>query len=218
MPALLKVFNYVSISLYKEAKMKNLKLAVLAALLFNTSVYAADELTKNAVRHDDDLNRTYKSVLALLDSHQKTAIKKAQLKWISYRDDVCEFEGKLKKSEHWIESQISNPVQIACISRLTLNRTKELNQYIDLLGGDSNGYVVVSVEVNDHGMAIKPRIEESTLQDNYNWRAMRAALSAIYHPGVKGRTKQRYSVQYFRQQDSVNDRISNIKNKLQDIK
>jgi len=91
------------------------------------------EVVQNAIQDDKKLNYAYQESINLLDKEQKIKLKNAQLLWIKYRDSLCEFEDTLLISEHWIEEKNSNSKALECISRLSIVRTKELNEYTRLV-------------------------------------------------------------------------------------
>lgn len=102
---------------------------VLCILIIIPFICSAKEPIKNAIKYDNQLNIAYKNAIKQLSKNQKTKLKKAQRLWIKYRNAICEFEGDLPNKGHWIEDDISNSQSLKCISRLSIARTKELNEY-----------------------------------------------------------------------------------------
>jgi hypothetical protein len=141
--------------------------------------------------------------LVLLNDTQKLALRNAQRLWIKYRDAICDFEGNMFKAEHWIEDVISNPKSLKCISRLSLTRTKELNKYSELLGDEPKGYVIISFIVDERGRAKDAKVEESTLEELHNRKAIMDVLISIYPKSVvdgvyiNKRSKHRFGIEDF---------------------
>ena len=112
--------------------MKKLSMIIISTLVISTCCYAED-ITKDAIHLDNKLNASYKNIMSLLASEQKSKLRDAQRLWIKYRDAACDFEAGISKNQHWIEKDVSKSKAIECISRLSAVRTKELNKYIDSL-------------------------------------------------------------------------------------
>jgi len=108
--------------------MRKLRNIILLLVMIPHLTYAED-LTKNAIQHDYELNVAYKNVMKTLNEEQKEKLRDAQRLWIRYRDASCDFENIALKDGHWIEEDISNSKSLECISRLSVIRTKELNRY-----------------------------------------------------------------------------------------
>ncbi|RHW74573.1 lysozyme inhibitor LprI family protein [Colwellia sp. RSH04] len=139
---------------------------------------SAGDLVKSAIQHDEQLNIAYKNTVKILNKNQIKKLKKAQLLWIRYRDAVCEFESDLPKKGHWIKSNIADSNSLECISRLSAERTKELDLYSKLIGSSKkdirNDQIIIGKSIlNDknamhgwlfYGMALKTwpiELEES---------------------------------------------------------
>ena len=158
--------------------------SLLSILIISPCLCLADNLTQNAIQHDNELNIAYKNVIKLLNETQESQIRHAQLIWIKYRDANCEFENNLPNKRHWIEEDISNFITLECISRLSLARTKELNKYYELVGGESKGYVIVSFKVNERGIAEDVKVVESTADEKYSKKSIMRVLTGIYPKNI----------------------------------
>ncbi|MCJ8301390.1 lysozyme inhibitor LprI family protein [Shewanella sp.] len=107
---------------------------IIFILIITPFFCSADDLVKTAIQHDEQLNIAYKNAIPPLNKNQIKKLKKAQLLWIRYRDAICEFESDLPNKGHWIKNNIANSKSLECISRLSVARTKELNDYSKLTG------------------------------------------------------------------------------------
>lgn len=88
---------------------------------------------KSTVEDDTCLNTTYRKALKQLNDAQKIKLIKAQLTWIEYRGAICKFENDLLGNGHIIEGDVSNLKLQKCLSRLNITRTKELEEYYQLV-------------------------------------------------------------------------------------
>jgi uncharacterized protein YecT (DUF1311 family) len=90
-------------------------------------VLAQDDLTEclgaEFAKADQALNKTYRKLSLKLDADSKDLLKKAQLAWISYRDNDCRFESLAVKG-----GQAENTTYISCQTEKTLIRTNELKK------------------------------------------------------------------------------------------
>jgi len=91
------------------------------------NVLAQDALIKclggEFQKADKQLNKVYGELRARLDSDAKEMLKKAQLAWLSYRDNDCEFQAAAAAG-----GQAQNPLFIDCQTKKTLHRTQELKE------------------------------------------------------------------------------------------
>ncbi|MDO9114976.1 MAG: lysozyme inhibitor LprI family protein [Polaromonas sp.] len=78
-------------------------------------------LDKEFVAADKLLNETYKQVMARMDASQKATLKKAQLAWISEKEDKCEKAGVENAGGQLERIQIAE-----CMLRMTEKRTSYL--------------------------------------------------------------------------------------------
>ncbi len=75
---------------------------------------------------DRRLNQVYQQLLPKLPASRRQQLVTAQQAWIRYRDASCNFE----RSE--VEGGSMAPmVQASCLARLTEQRTKDLQQYLE---------------------------------------------------------------------------------------
>ncbi|ALL39848.1 lysozyme inhibitor LprI family protein [Serratia marcescens] len=80
---------------------------------------------------DKELNTAYQKILKLTSGDQKTLLKSAQNKWVSYRDADCKFQ-TYKSSDGTV-----NPMNTAiCLQDKTKQRTQELLSLLNCPEGD----------------------------------------------------------------------------------
>lgn len=72
-------------------------------------------------RADKALNQTYQALRARLDDDARQILKKAQISWLSYRDNDCEFQASAARG-----GTAYLPLHISCMTEKTLHRTTEL--------------------------------------------------------------------------------------------
>lgn len=112
----------------------------LAAILFATAAAADDIDCKNAMSQsamnicadrdfraaDAKLNAAYAKLMAALDDGGfKTKLKTAQRAWIRFRDSECTFDTADNEG-----GSIHPMVYSGCLTRLTKERTKALEQHL----------------------------------------------------------------------------------------
>lgn len=89
------------------------------------TLLAQDELVDCLVaehqKADKALNQTYQALRARLDNDARQILKKAQISWLSYRDNDCEFQASAASG-----GKAYMPLHISCMTEKTLHRTKEL--------------------------------------------------------------------------------------------
>ena len=78
---------------------------------------------------DDELNRVYRKLMAKIgnDEGRKTALKTAQQAWIKYRDANCDFASYLNRG-----GTIEPVIRYNCMTSMTVSRTKELREYLEV--------------------------------------------------------------------------------------
>ncbi len=74
---------------------------------------------------DEKLNRVYQKVFSKLSSPHKSALKKAQRAWISYRDLACHSYGLAAEGGTMQAMLVNN-----CLAEVTNQRTKLLEQQV----------------------------------------------------------------------------------------
>ncbi|MBL4815154.1 MAG: DUF1311 domain-containing protein [Shewanella sp.] len=149
--------------------MFNLKKLV-CVLIVIPFICSAKDLIKDAIEHDKRLNVTYESTMKLLDKSHKLKLKKAQLLWTKYRNTMCEFENDLPNHRHWIENEISNSQQLECISRLSITRKKELNEYAKsaIQQQKNNNKNQVNLELDARTLKLNVKGESFYSEKNYD--------------------------------------------------
>lgn len=74
---------------------------------------------------DAKLNSTYKELIGSIDDGWGQSLRSAQRAWVSFRDAECEFE-----SMGWEGGSGRPAVQAGCLTRVTEERTKVLNELL----------------------------------------------------------------------------------------
>lgn len=74
---------------------------------------------------DRQLNQVYQQLIRKLDGRQKERLITAQLAWINFRDRTCAYEqGRFEGGT------IAPVVSASCFARVTQQRTKDLENYL----------------------------------------------------------------------------------------
>jgi len=109
--------------------------AVIAVGAGTSSSQTQTELTQQSLNDyrsaDRKLNAVYSSLVARLSPAGKTSLQTAQLTWIRFRDQECEFE-----SMGTVGGSIHPMIVNGCLARLTLQRTKDLEHQLNCQEGD----------------------------------------------------------------------------------
>ncbi|HET6934674.1 MAG TPA: lysozyme inhibitor LprI family protein [Candidatus Angelobacter sp.] len=93
-----------------------------------TNCYA-DELKKA----DAELNKIYKAALADLEGKDAVKLRKAQRAWMAYRDAQCDAEYGT-----WGGGSGGPAAHLACLGRLTHQRTAEIRETYHLRGSKNS--------------------------------------------------------------------------------
>ena len=80
---------------------------------------------------DRQLNAVYTKMVARISPAGKASLQAAQLTWIRFRDQECEFEAMAT-----IGGSIHPLIVNACLARLTIQRTKDLEHQLNCQEGD----------------------------------------------------------------------------------
>ena len=83
---------------------------------------AADDLT----RADDELNQTYRALMAMLDPTRRRRLVEAERAWINFRDAHCRSETAQSEG-----GSIHPLLYDTCLADMTRKRTKELKASLD---------------------------------------------------------------------------------------
>ncbi len=107
------------------------RLAILAILIWCIPATAVSESLTQTTAADKKLNEAYQAVTKALPREMVPELIVAQRTWIKYRDNVCAFEAKLAEHDRgWIGERTSPDLDLECIHRITVTRTRELEQYL----------------------------------------------------------------------------------------
>lgn len=121
-------------------KLLLIAVSIFSSLLFlNTSktfasINCVDPQTQIEMTHcarndflsaDEKLNNTYQKVFSSLSTPHKSALKKAQRAWISYRDLACHSYGLAAEGGTMQAMLVNN-----CLAEVTNQRTKLLEQQV----------------------------------------------------------------------------------------
>jgi uncharacterized protein YecT (DUF1311 family) len=111
-------------------------LIVLTLILFPPSLKAQDDAacrspqTQSAMnqcagldyrRADGELNRVYRQLVAVLRRERREQLTTAQLAWMSFRDEHCNFV-----SSRYAGGSIQPMIQTDCLAEVTRTRTEQL--------------------------------------------------------------------------------------------
>lgn len=92
---------------------------------FNSNVEIKDCLYKGYQASDRKLNQTWKRLTAKLAREEKTILTNAQLNWIKFRDQTCDFETYPNRGGTGYGGFLSQ-----CLERVTQARTAQLEGYL----------------------------------------------------------------------------------------
>lgn len=113
-------------------------LALVAAMVASAGAGSAQsqmDLNRQAAEQyrsaDQKLNEVYSSLAAKLSPAGKAGLQAAQLTWIRFRDQECEFEAMGTAG-----GSIHPMIVSGCLARLTLQRTKDLELQLNCQEGD----------------------------------------------------------------------------------
>lgn len=109
-------------------------LSFVAAVAIQSGAFAAP-LDESVRRADQNLNDTYQRLMDKLSDEQKTSLRKAQRKWLGFRDAACAFESKFKPSEteDSVGKQTTPALEPACVYSLTKQRASQLSRNLRVL-------------------------------------------------------------------------------------
>jgi uncharacterized protein YecT (DUF1311 family) len=74
---------------------------------------------------DQKLNQVYRQLQSKLSGKQKPRMTNAQLAWIKFRDANCDYERGAFEG-----GTMANSIGTNCLARMTEQRTKELEAYL----------------------------------------------------------------------------------------
>lgn len=114
--------------------------AALAALALFYPTFAAAQNCKNPEtqmamnvcsardyeREDARLNKTYRDLVAKLESAKREKLREVQRAWLSFRDLNCDFQ-----SADYQGGSIYSLVQSSCLTEMTKQRTKDLKATLE---------------------------------------------------------------------------------------
>ena len=82
--------------------------------------------TQNFKAADTKLNQLYQQLLPIIKSKQKQRLTVAQRTWIKFRDETCDYS-----AEHFEGGSLSGAIYISCKARVTEERIKDLEGYLE---------------------------------------------------------------------------------------
>lgn len=91
-----------------------------------TTVEINECTAREAKAADRKLNQTYQKLRPKLSTKQRQRLTQAQLDWIKFRDRTCEYE-----AGEWEGGTGASAAYSACISRVTQQRTADLQRYLN---------------------------------------------------------------------------------------
>jgi len=95
----------------------------------DTTYEAKQCSAKKYQQADHELNKAYQQLMSKLDDEgHKNSLKIAQLAWLKYRDNNCDFEGYLNRG-----GTIYSVVVTECLTVMTTSRTKQIKEQIKQL-------------------------------------------------------------------------------------
>ncbi|AVH70441.1 lysozyme inhibitor LprI family protein [Nostoc sp. 'Lobaria pulmonaria (5183) cyanobiont'] len=87
---------------------------------------AINECTKLSYQNaDKKLNQVYQQLISTLESPRKQKLIAAQLAWIKFRDNNCEFERSKYEG-----GSIASSIYSGCLENTTKLRTQQLQEYL----------------------------------------------------------------------------------------
>jgi uncharacterized protein YecT (DUF1311 family) len=75
---------------------------------------------------DTKLNQLYQQLLPKISSQQKQRLNKAQLSWVKFRDETCEYT-----AGQFDGGSATTFVYNSCLAEVTKNRVKDLQGYLE---------------------------------------------------------------------------------------
>ncbi|MBL6618504.1 MAG: DUF1311 domain-containing protein [Reyranella sp.] len=117
--------------------MRLLAVLIAAGLLAAGSAAAQSQMELNQQagaelrKSDERLNTVYKALLAKVSEAGKTKLQTAQLSWLRFRDQECEFE-----TMGTVGGSIHSMMVAGCLTRLTDQRVKDLEAQLNCKEGD----------------------------------------------------------------------------------
>jgi uncharacterized protein YecT (DUF1311 family) len=91
-----------------------------------TTVEINECTSREAKSADRKLNQTYQKLRPKISTKQRQRLTQAQLEWIKSRDRTCEYE-----AGEWEGGTGASAAYSACISRVTQQRTADLQRYLN---------------------------------------------------------------------------------------
>ncbi|MBA2749708.1 MAG: DUF1311 domain-containing protein [Tatlockia sp.] len=91
-----------------------------------TTVEINECMSREAKAADRQLNQTYQKLKPKMSTKQRQRLTQAQLEWIKFRDRTCEYE-----AGEWEGGTSASAAYSACISRVTQQRTADLQRYLN---------------------------------------------------------------------------------------
>ena len=117
----------VSVSLFGEQSIAAPQIAQTINCAKATTTLEINECTgREAKAADRLLNQSYQKLRPKLSTKQRQRLTQAQLDWIKFRDRTCEFE-----AGEWEGGTGANSAYLSCITRVTTQRTADLQRYLE---------------------------------------------------------------------------------------
>ncbi len=91
-----------------------------------TTVEINECTSREAKAADRQLNQVYQQLRPKISTKQRQRLTQAQLEWIKFRDRTCEYE-----AGEWEGGTGASAAYSACISRVTQQRTADLQRYLN---------------------------------------------------------------------------------------
>ncbi len=126
------------------------------------------------VTADEQLNQAYEQLMVRVKDQvtAKEYLTQAQRAWITFRDKSCSFE-----STPYAGGSIEGLVYTKCLTRMTETRTKELTNYVNNWGKESDG--PISNTPNPNTSPVNPITIESLPDGNYRFATAQLSQSII---------------------------------------
>ena len=116
-----------SISLFGGQSIAAPPLTLSINCLKATTTVEINECTgREAKAADRQLNQTYQKLRPKISTKQRQRLTQAQSEWIKFRDRTCEYE-----AGEWEGGTGASAAYSACISRVTQQRTADLQRYLN---------------------------------------------------------------------------------------
>ena len=123
----LLTITVASISLFGGQSIAAPPLTLSIKCLKATTTVEINECTsREAKAADRQLNQTYQKLRPKLSTKQRQRLTQAQSEWIKFRDRTCEYE-----AGEWEGGTGASAAYSACISRVTQQRTADLQRYLN---------------------------------------------------------------------------------------